>query len=94
MEKNILKIIILFVSGIKYCLYFCSVMICIGTFFTIVFKDRVISMLELEDIGVLMNKVTAFPFIILMIKLYITMKIKWLNTMSLSSKQNPAKRIM
>lgn len=64
MEKNILKIIILFVSGIKYCLYFCSVMICIGTFFTIVFKDRVISILELEDIGVLMNKVTAFPFII------------------------------
>lgn len=63
MEKNIIKITILFVSAIKYFLYFCSVMICIGTFFTIVFKDRIISMLELEEIGIIMNKATAFPFI-------------------------------
>lgn len=63
MEKNIIKITILFVSAIKYFLYFCSVMICIGTFFTIVFKDRIIIMLELEEIGISMNKATAFPFI-------------------------------
>jgi hypothetical protein len=64
MEKNILKISIIFATVIKYLLYFCSAMMCIGIFLIIAFKDRVMSMLELEDIGRVVDKATAFPFVV------------------------------
>lgn len=64
MEKNIFTISIICISVIKYFLYFCSAMIYMGIFLIILFKDRVMSMLELGDMGTVMNKSAAFPFII------------------------------
>ena len=47
MEKNIFTISIICISVIKYFLYFCSAMIYMGIFLIILFKDRVMSMVEL-----------------------------------------------
>lgn len=64
MEKNVLKIAVICTSAVKYFLYFCSVMICIGTVLIILFKDRIVGMLEAEDIVMLVGKSVDFPLII------------------------------